>query len=202
MMNISADNKAAGSRKGHIFVISGPSGAGKDTIIEGAQRQLKLHQVITATTRPKRDTEIAGVHYLFMTNQQFLDLRASGGMLESAQVYEYWYGIPYASVQKAIDNGLDTLIKVDTQGAKTLKQILPQSTFIFIRPERVEDLRNRLSRRNSETDEQLHIRIQKAEAELQEQVWFDYVVVNANGRQEATIALVIQLIQQIILSQK
>ncbi len=163
---------------------------------------MQLHQIITATTRPKRDTEIDGVHYQFMTNQQFLDLRAHGGMLESAQVYDYWYGIPYTSVQTAIDNGLDTLIKVDTQGAKTLKKMLPQSTFIFIRPERLEDLQNRLSRRNSETDEQLMIRIHKAEVELQEQVWFDYVIINANGRQEATIRLMIQLIQQIILTQK
>jgi fructose-1,6-bisphosphatase II len=169
------------TRRGHVFVISGPSGAGKDSVIERLLPQVNVVQVVTMTARHPRPGEIDGVHYRFVTPEVFADLQARGELLESALVHGNWYGVPADSVRAAVAQGRDVLIKVDPQGARTIKRLMPEAIFIFIRPASLAELQARLVGRASETPDELALRMRNAEQELADQVWFDYVVDNADG---------------------
>jgi guanylate kinase len=181
-------------RRGHVFIISGPSGAGKDSVIERLHQVVPLDQVITMTTRAPRAHEIDGVHYRFATVAQFLAMRDAGDLLEYAEVYGNWYGVPADTARVSVAAGRDVLIKVDLQGARTIKGLLPDATFIFIRPSSPEELAGRLRARGSETAAELALRVQQAQAEMAEQVWFDYVVDNPDGGLEAAVARVRDII--------
>ena len=173
---------------GRVFVISGPSGVGKDSVIARLLPLVDIDTVVTATTRRRRENEIDGVHYRFMTPAAFAAMQAQGDLLESAFVHGNWYGVPADTVRAAIAKGRDVLIKVDPQGARSIKQLLPDATFIFLRPASITELRQRLAIRGSETAEEVELRIHNAERELAEQVWFDYVVDNPNGQMDLAIA--------------
>lgn len=177
-----------------VYVISGPSGAGKDSVITGLLAQISIDTVVTMTTRRPRANEIDGIHYRFVTVETFETMRDSGDLLESAFVHGNWYGVPFDSVRQSLALGHDVLIKVDPQGARSIKQLLPEAIFIFIQPSSLAELHERLAIRQSETEAEMALRLRNAEQEMTEQIWFDYIVTNANGQIDRAIAAVVAII--------
>jgi len=171
-----------------LIVISGPSGVGKDAVIyRMKERRYPFHYVVTATTRPKRPTETEGVHYHFLTEASFEKLIADNGFIEWAQVYGNYYGVPRSEVEKALKAGKDTMVKVDVQGAATIKKLAPEAVFIFLMPPSVEELKRRLRFRNSESSADIERRLAKVEEEVAALEMFDYVVVNHQDRLDEAI---------------
>ena len=116
-----------------LIVISGPSGVGKDTVIQHMkERSLPFHFVVTATSRPKRSNEIEGVDYFFVTHQEFTEMIETGELLEYAVVYEDYKGIPKKQVHDALSSGSDVVMRVDVQGAKTIRGLYPEALLIFL----------------------------------------------------------------------
>ena len=166
-----------------IIVISGLSGAGKDSIVKSLKkREVPFKFCITATSRPPRADEIDGKHYFFYSKEEFEQRLANGEFLEHALVYEQYKGVPKSQVDDALASGEDIIIRVDYQGAATIKDLYPQSVLIFVTPEDVDTWWKRLIDRGSDSPEQLDIRRKHAQIELQAaHEYFDYVVVNPNG---------------------
>ncbi len=184
-----------------LVVISGPSGAGKDAVLERMKRTHEgWHFVVTATTRPKRPGERDGVDYLFMEPSEFQDLLAQDGFLEHAQVYGRYYGVPCGQVEEALRSGKDVIVKTDVQGARTIKAKLSNTLLIFLAPPDMQELERRLRQRKSETAEDLQRRIQTAQLEMDCQSEFDRVVVNHNGRLDETVAEIERIILDVKLS--
>ena len=169
-----------------LVVISGPSGAGKDTALDGLQALgYPCHRVITATTRAPRANEAHGRDYFFYATSEFEKMIADDELLEHAQVYGDYKGVPKQQVRDALAEGMDVIVRVDVQGAATIRRIVPEAVFVFIRAESEEALVKRLTERGSgETQEQLETRITKAREEMACIPEFDYVIVNESGRQE------------------
>jgi guanylate kinase len=180
--------------RGRVFVISGPSGVGKDTIIARLLPLVDVDTVVTVTTRQPRQGEIDGVHYRFVTVAQFEAMRQRGDLLEYAEVHGNWYGVPADSVRASLARGRDVLIKVDPQGARTIKRLLPDAIFVFLRPASLDELRERLALRGSESDAELALRLENARRELAEQVWFDYVIDNPNGQIDRAVETLRQIV--------
>lgn len=179
-----------------VVVISGPSGVGKDvTIQQMKDRGYPCHFVVTATTRPQRTGEVNGVDYHFMTEAEFLDLRERGELLEHALVYGQYKGIPKSEVRRALASGQDVVIRVDVQGAATVRQLAPQAVTIFLTAESEEALIERLRRRRTDDDAQLQRRIQMARAELLRAAEFKYRVVNRECALHETVDQVIAIVQ-------
>ena len=163
-------------------MVSGPSGAGKDTVLNRIrERGTDASFIVTVTTRPRRDYEIDGVNYHFVSQKQFNDLKENGDLLEFARVYGNWYGVPRGQVIQAIEKGRDAIIKVDIQGALTIKKNMPEACFIFVTPPEVDQLPSRLRKRNTESADELELRIKTAGTELEGLQAFDYVVLNYEG---------------------
>ncbi|MDY6892162.1 MAG: guanylate kinase [Chloroflexota bacterium] len=182
-----------------LVVISGPSGVGKDTILEGMRLFCpNLHFVVTATTRPQRQNEINGKDYRFITKPQFEQMIENNEFLEWANVYGNLYGVPKSDVLHSLSEGFDVMIKVDVQGAATIKKLVPEALFIFVAPPSVDDLEGRLKDRKTESDVDFDLRISAAKEELDSLPMFDYVVVNRAGRVE----LAISEIESIITAEK
>ena len=168
-----------------LVILSGPSGVGKDTIIEAMQARTQRSDrtyVVTCTTRDRRPNEIDGVHYLFRTRAEFEALRAAGGLLESADVHGQWYGTPRDQVTDALAAGRDVILKIDVQGARAVRAAVPDALMIFVVPPSPEALEARLHARSTETPEQLARRRRDAVTELARQAEYDHVVVNETGR--------------------
>ena len=128
-----------------LIVISGPSGVGKDATLDRMKKAgLPYHYVLTATTRPKRPGEKDGVDYWFVSEDKFHQMVEKNQLLEWAKVYGNYYGVPKREIKEALKQGLDTVVKVDVQGAATIKQILPDALFIFLMPPSPEELASRL----------------------------------------------------------
>ncbi|MCS7206888.1 MAG: guanylate kinase [Dehalococcoidia bacterium] len=174
-----------------LVVLSGPSGAGKDTIL-ARMRELgrPYHFVVTATTRPKRPHEQEGVDYFFLSQEEFERIRARQGFLEWAQVYGHYYGVPREQVRQALQAGRDVLMRVDVQGAATLRRLVPQAVFIFVTPPSLAELERRLYQRGADTPEALQRRLQTARQEMASLPLFDYLVLNENGRVDEAVAAV------------
>jgi guanylate kinase len=165
-----------------LVVISGPSGVGKDA----ALAELKLLDrpwrfVVTATTRPKREGERDGTDYIFLDTPSFLQLREQNELLESAQVFGRWYGVPRSQVRDALGANQDVFLKIDVQGAATVREIAPEAVFIFLAPGHPEDLRERLERRMTDGPDDIELRLRTAKHELAQMADFDYVVLNRTG---------------------
>ncbi|MDO8750004.1 MAG: guanylate kinase [Dehalococcoidia bacterium] len=181
-----------------LVVISGPSGVGKDAVLERMKRTHEgWHFVVTATTRPKRPGERDGVDYLFMEPSEFQSLLAQDGFLEYAEVYGRYYGVPRGQVEKALQAGKDVIVKTDVQGARTIRAKLPDALLVFLAPPDMHELERRLRQRMSETAEELQRRIQTAQLEMDCQGEFDHVVVNHNGRLEETVAEIEKIISDV-----
>ena len=174
-----------------LVVLSGPSGVGKDAALSSL-RALKRpwNFVVTATTRPKRAGETDGVEYIFLEQAEFQRKRGNGEFLECAEVYGNWYGVPKEQVHAAMERGQDTIIKVDVQGAATIKGLAPEAVFIFLAPSSMDDLRRRLQQRATESESDLETRTRIAWQEMEHQADFDYQVVNRDGLLDEAVACI------------
>jgi len=172
-----------------LVVLSGPSGVGKDAALDA----LKLLDrpwrfVITATTRPQRPGEQDGVDYIFLETAAFLKMKERDDLLECAQVYDYWYGVPRNQVRQGLQDGKDVILKVDVQGADTVRELAPEALFIFMIPSSLDELKSRLTKRETETPSQVALRLSNAQSELDRVGEFDYRVVNREGQLEQAVA--------------
>ncbi|MGD9143499.1 MAG: guanylate kinase, partial [Dehalococcoidia bacterium] len=177
------------SKKPLLLILSGLSGVGKDTIlIKLEQSGFPPRHITTVTTRQKRPNETDGEHYHFISGDEFREMIANNELLEHATVYGKEYGVPAEPVRKALDAGQDVIIKVDVQGAVTIKKIIPEAVFIFLMPSSMEELVARLKQRHTESAEDLELRIKTAEAEIKHLPVFDYIVLNQKGEVNRAVA--------------
>ncbi len=174
-------------RPGLLFVLSAPSGTGKDTVITLLKEQgYDFFVVPSVTTRSPRQGESEGDPYYFLGQKEFDELVAQDELLEYANVHGNWYGQPRKPIREHLERGSNVLLKIDVQGAATVRQKLPEAIFIFLTPGSIETLSQRLNERHTETEEELQRRLTDAQHELENQYWYDYVVENLQGRvQEA-----------------
>ena len=170
-----------------LVVISGPSGVGKDESIKRMQTMgYPFYFVVTATTRPKRPGEVDGVDYFFVSMNKFASLIDQNELLEYAVVYGDYKGIPKDQIRRAFASGQDVIMRVDVQGAETLRRIVPEAVFIYLSAESEEAWVERLKQRNTEPEDQLAIRIARAKQEQKRLDLFDYLVVNWHNRLDET----------------
>jgi guanylate kinase len=182
-----------------LIIISGPSGVGKDTIIDALRRRPRdpdYHYVVTCTTRARRPGEIDGVSYDFLDHDRFSALRHRGELLEANEVHGNWYGTPRAQVREALAAGHDVILKIDVQGAQVVKENVPEAVLIFIVPPSLETLFRRLKSRATETADQLELRQRNAAIELARQEDYDYIVENRDGEVESTAARIDEIIAE------
>lgn len=166
-------------RTGNLFIVSGPSGAGKGTLVEAlAGRVPDMWLSVSATTRPPRAGEDNGTHYHFISDREFDQLIASDGLLEWAEVHGNRYGTPRAQVADAVARGRQVVLEIDPQGAFQVRDAEPRSILLFIEPPSMEELRDRLKRRGSESEEQVAVRMKTAERELELVGAYDHVIIN------------------------
>lgn len=167
------------SRSGILFVLSGPSGAGKGTVCSALMsRSLDICLSVSATTRAPRPGEQHGVNYFFQTREAFQAMIADDALLEWAQVYGNYYGTPRDFVSSKLADGHDVFLEIDIQGALQVKSRYPQGVFIFLVPPSATELKERILKRGTETDESFHRRFGAARSELQMMKEYNYVVVN------------------------
>lgn len=188
-----------GAPGAQLVIISGPSGVGKDTIIDALRarpREPDYHYVVTCTTRCPRPGEIPGVSYQFLSRDAFHALRAAGELLEANEVHGNWYGTPRREVAQALAEGHDVILKIDVQGAQVVKGRVPDALLVFIVPPSLEALFQRLRSRATETADELEIRQRNAAIELARQGDYDRVVVNETGEVERTAAEIEAIIAQ------
>ncbi|MBN32346.1 MAG: guanylate kinase [Dehalococcoidia bacterium] len=173
----------------NIIVISGPSGVGKDTLMEIIEKRNpeKIHIAITATTRKPRSNERNGINHFFVNKDKFNQMINNDELIEWAKVYENLYGVPKSEITNNLEKNNKVLIRVDVQGAKRLKEILNQSVFIFISPESKKDLKNRLTLRHENSENDIEYRLMQSEKEITEADWFDFIVVNYPNQAEKAV---------------
>jgi len=178
-----------------LIIISGPSGAGKDAVLAlMKESDITFERIITVTTRPQRAMERDKVDYYFVTTAKFQDMREHGELLEWAQVYGNWYGVPKEAVKGALQKGRDVIIKVDVQGAATIKKIVPQSILIYLVTPSAGELENRLKQRSTESSADLALRTKIAAEELKQLALFDYVVINKPGEIAQAVSDILAII--------
>lgn len=179
-----------------LIVLSGPSAAGKDAVLRRMkERGLPFHFVVTATTRPKRPDEIDGVDYIFVSRDAFAGMIERDELLEYAIVYNDYKGIPTLQVRDALASGLDVVLRIDVQGAETVRALSPEALLIFLSTRTEEELIARLRQRHTETDEGLKLRIATAVQEMKRVELFDYLVVNPDLRLDDTVDTILSIIQ-------
>lgn len=178
-----------------LIVISGPSGVGKDSVINRMkERELPFHFVVTATTRPARSAETHGVDYFFLSFDEFAEMIEKDELIEYAIVYNDYKGIPKDQVRKALNSGKDVIMRIDVQGAATIREKYPEALLIFLTTSGEEEMINRLRLRKSETREGLNLRIAMARQEVK-RIWdFDYVVINRDERLDEAVDVIQSII--------
>ena len=186
-----------------LIIISGPSGVGKDTIIDALRRREReagregdRHYVVTCTTRPPRNGEVDGVDYYFIDRDEFLRIRAQRGFLEANEVHGNWYGSPRDQVRNALVAGRDVILKIDVQGAQVVKEQVSEALLIFVVPPSLGELFERLRARATETAEQLEVRQRDAAVELARQDDYDHVVPNETDQVERTAERIDEIIAE------
>ena len=171
-----------------LIVLSGPSGAGKDALlIRMKELGVPFHYVVTSTTRPPRTGEKDGVEYTFVSESGFHEMLQRGDLVESAKVYGYWYGVPKQEVKQALDEGKDVVLKIDVQGAATIRNLLPGAVLVFLTLPSLEEYEQRLRQRKTESDTDLKVRLGKVNEEVRSLLIFDYVVVNRQDELDAAV---------------
>ena len=172
-----------------LIILSGLSGVGKDSVLNGLRKSaLPLEFIVTVTTRAPRPNEKDGVHYHFVSENEFQKMIDGNELLEWATVYGNHYGPPREPVKRALEAGKDVVIKVDVQGAATIKKIAPEAVFIFLTTPSMEELDKRLRQRSTETPVDLELRLKTAAEEMEKLPIFDYVVVNRPGELDHAVA--------------
>lgn len=164
--------------RGKLFIISGPSGAGKGTICKRLIEETKVEVSVSMTTRQPREGEIDGKSYYFTTKENFLKEVEADGFLEWAEVYGNYYGTPKSKLDEKLSAGIDVVLEIDIQGALNVKEVYPEGIFIFILPPSMSELRKRITGRGSETEESLRLRLSQTLKEVSYIDKYDYCVVN------------------------
>ncbi len=179
-----------------LLVLSGPSGVGKDTTLSAMKARIPhIHFVVTATTRPIRDGEVDGVDYHFVSKSRFADMIEQDELLEYAIVYGDYKGIPKAQVQKALASGKDVVLRIDVQGAETIRKLIPEAVTIFLTAPTERELVRRLRERKADPPGQLKLRIAMARQEMKRIDEFQYVVINRDNELEKTVDQVHSIIK-------
>ncbi|MFV1948426.1 MAG: guanylate kinase [Anaerolineales bacterium] len=179
-----------------LIVISGPSGVGKDSVLEEMKsRGLPFHFVITATTRAPRPDEMDGRDYFFLSQDDFARMIDEGELLEYAVVYQDYKGIPKSQVRKALASGKNVIMRIDVQGAETVRVLAKDALLIFLTPQNEEELISRLKNRNTETMESLKLRIATTRQEYNKIGIFDYIVVNKDDCLHETVDMIEAIIK-------
>lgn len=172
-----------------LVVLSGPSGVGKDAALAGLKKLDRAwHFAVTATTRAPRPGEKDGVDYIFLDTDTFLKMQERDELLESAQVYGRWYGVPRSQVRQGLRAGRDVILKIDVQGAATVRRLAPEAVFIFMMPGSMQELRGRLAHRMTETSPEMELRLRTAQQELAQVGQFQYRVVNQDNCLDQAVA--------------
>ena len=160
-----------------------------------AEKGPPFRRVLTVTTRPRRPGEREGVDYCFLKDEEYDRLLASDGLLEHAEVYGLRYGVPKAPIREALARGEDVVVRVDVQGAATLRRLLPEAVLVFLAPASQEELEERLRLRHTEDEAVLRRRLETARREMEQQGLFQYTVVNAGGRLEEAVERLVAIIE-------
>ena len=171
-----------------LVVISGPSGVGKDAVLERMKASnVPYHFAVTATARPKRENEVDGVDYIFVKRDEFQDMIVNDELLEWAEVYGNPYGVPKSPVREALARGQDVILKIDVQGGDNIRKLVPGAVYVFLAPPDMTELEHRLTQRRTESTETLKVRLQTAAKEMEEAAKYDYVVVNRTDRMDEAV---------------
>lgn len=191
--------KTTKSKNPLFIVMSGSSGVGKDATLDMMKKGgFAFRRVLTATTRPKRSGENDGVDYHFLSEDKFRQMIKTNQFLEWAEVYGNYYGVPKLEIKEALKQGRDTVVKVDVQGAATIKQILPDAVFIFLMPPSMDELVDRLKQRYGSSSAELDLRLSKVQKEMKSLPLFDYVIINHTD----DLALTVNQINAIVTAEK
>lgn len=178
-----------------LIVISGPSGVGKDSVVQRMKdRDLPFHFVVTATTRPKRPDEVHGIDYFFVSQEEFDGMIEQDELLEHALVYNDCKGIPKQQVRQALASGKDVVMRIDVQGAETIRYLCPEALLIFLSTRTEETLVERLKARRTENPEELKLRLETARQEFEQVDLFDYYVINEENELDATVDTILAII--------
>jgi guanylate kinase len=179
-----------------LIVISGLSGVGKDAVVKSLQkRDLPFHFVVTANSRPRRPGEVEGVDYFFVSKEEFERMIAEDELIEYAVVYESYKGIPKAQVRDALKSGKDVIMRLDVQGAASVRLLSPNAVLIFLIPATVEEWYDRLKKRGTESEETMRLRVETARRELERINEFDYVVVNRQDRLDEAVDAILAIVK-------
>ncbi len=179
-----------------LIVISGPSGVGKDSVLQAMKaRSLPFHFVVTTTTRPPRPEEVDGKDYFFISKEEFARMIDNDEFFEYAIVYKDYKGNTKKQVHDALVCGQDVVMRLDVQGSATVRKLAPEAVLIFLTTQSEKELVDRLKSRKTDTAEDLGLRIATAQQELKRAVEFDYVIVNADGRLDEAVDTVIAIIR-------
>ena len=177
---MSRSKTSSSSSHGQLIVLSGPSGAGKGTLVRELLKRRKADLSVSCTTRAPRPNEVDGVSYFFVTPDEFARRERLGDFLESAEVFGNHYGTPRQEVVEKLRQGKDVILEIDVQGAMQVKSRFPDARLVFVEPPSMEELSARLHGRGTETDDQIELRLANAQDELSHAADYDFTVVNDN----------------------
>jgi guanylate kinase len=166
-------------KRGSLFIISAPSGAGKTSLVAKlVESQPEIEVSVSHTTRPMRPGEADGVHYHFVSKDEFEDEIKEANFLEYAEVFGNYYGTSQKVVEQKLAEGVDVILEIDWQGAAQVRKLVPEAISIFIVPPSIEALRSRLTNRKQDSEEVIERRLSEAKTEMSHYLEFDYLVVN------------------------
>ena len=177
-----------------VVVVSGPSGVGKDAVLARVRERAPFAVPVTMTTRAPREGEVDGRDYHFVTREAFDRAIAAGEMLEYAEVYGNYYGVPRSELRKALEAGQDVIVRVDVQGVRTLRTVIGGAIFVFLVPDRPDHLEAQLRGRGAADEADLARRLRAAEEELAARDEFDHIVVNVHGDLDAAATAILEII--------
>lgn len=186
--------------KGTLFIVSGPSGCGKGTVLAEILKQDNVYYSVSATTRAPRPGEVNGVNYHFLSKDEFEKLIENGGMLEYANYCGNYYGTPKKPVEDMLAEGKNVILEIEVQGALKVMEKCPEAVSVFILPPSLKELRRRLHKRGTETEEVIEKRIGEAAGEIRKAVNYDYVMIN--GELEIAVSDLLSIINSQKLKKK